>query len=76
MTRTILIPVQSKFEAVCEELRKIDADIVGLQELDRFSNRCGAQVDQLKELADELGYSYYFYTKRFLPAAENTGTEF
>ena len=53
----------SKFEAVCDELRKIDADVVGLQELDRFSNRSGANVDQLKELADALGYPYYYYTK-------------
>ena len=52
----------SKFDAVCDELRKIDADIVGLQELDRFSTRCGSDVDQLKRLAEELGYPYYYYT--------------
>lgn len=53
----------SKFEAVCDELRKIDPDIVGLQELDRFSKRSGAQVDQLERLARELGYNYWHYTK-------------
>jgi endonuclease/exonuclease/phosphatase family metal-dependent hydrolase len=52
----------SKFQAVCDELRKIDADIVGLQELDRFSKRSGAEVDQLMQLAKALGYKYYHYT--------------
>ena len=53
----------SKFDAVCEELKKIDADIVGLQELDRFSKRCGVGVDQLEMLAKKLGYNYWYYTK-------------
>lgn len=50
-----------QFAAVVAELRKIDADIVGLQEVDRFSPRKNA--DQVKDLAEALGYKYYKYTK-------------
>ena len=50
-----------QFNAVVAELRKIDADIVGLQEVDRFSPRKNA--DQVKDLAEALGYKYYKYTK-------------
>ncbi len=50
-----------QFAAVVAELKKIDADIVGLQEVDRFSPRKNA--DQVKDLAEALGYKYYKYTK-------------
>lgn len=54
----------SKLDAVCAELRKINADIVGLQELGRFSESAGGtDKDQLKLMADKLGYSYYYFTK-------------
>lgn len=54
----------SKFDAVCAELRKINADIVGLQELERYSEDAGgADADQLKLVAEELGYPYYYFTK-------------
>lgn len=59
----------SKFNAVCAELRKINADIVGLQELERFSQISGKDVDQLKVLAEELGYPYYHYTKTIQSSA-------
>ncbi len=50
-----------QFDAVVAELKKIDADIVGLQEVDRYSPRKNA--DQVKDLAQALGYPYYKYTK-------------
>lgn len=54
----------SKLNAVCAELRKINADIVGLQELERYSvDAGGADADQIKTLAETLGYPYYYFTK-------------
>jgi endonuclease/exonuclease/phosphatase family metal-dependent hydrolase len=55
-------PGMSKLEAICEELKKIDADIIGLQELERYTSRVGANVDQLEVLARMLGYPYQYYT--------------
>ncbi|MBQ7035237.1 MAG: endonuclease/exonuclease/phosphatase family protein [Clostridia bacterium] len=51
-----------QFEDVVKVLREIDADIVGLQEVDYFKSRSGSK-DQVKELAEELGYPYYHFTK-------------
>ena len=51
-----------QFEDVVKVLREIDADIVGLQEVDYLKPRSGTK-DQVKELAEELGYPYYHFTK-------------
>ena len=47
-----------QFDEVVAVLRAADADIVGLQEVDYFNSRSGS-VDQVKKLAEELGYPYY-----------------
>ena len=48
--------------AIVEEIKTINPDIIGLQELDNATSRSG-YVDQLKMLADECGYEYYYFTK-------------
>ncbi len=52
-----------QFEAVAAELRKADADIVGLQEVDQYTSRSGSDKSQVEELAKELGYTYYHFVK-------------
>jgi len=47
--------------------RELDADIVGLQEVDRFQPRSGG-VDQTAVVADALGAAYF----RFVPALHGT----
>ncbi len=49
-------------DAVVEVLREIDADIVGLQEIDIATERSGPK-NQLEFLAKELNYPYYRFTK-------------
>lgn len=48
-------------EDVAEVLRRLDGDIVGLQEVDHFLARTG-DYDQTKYLAETLGYPYYHFT--------------
>lgn len=50
-----------KMEEVAQTLKEIDADIVGLQEVDYLASRTG-NVDQVKWLAEKLGYPYYHFT--------------
>lgn len=47
---------------IAEEIKTINPDIIGIQELDNNTNRCGGSY-QLKQLANECGYEYYYYTK-------------
>ncbi len=41
-------------------LKKVDADLVALQRLDRNTTRSGG-LDQVKEVAKESGYPYYYF---------------
>ncbi|MBR2013437.1 MAG: endonuclease/exonuclease/phosphatase family protein [Clostridia bacterium] len=43
-------------------MREIDADIVGLQEVD-INNSRSFNVDQPKWLAEQLGYEHYYFTQ-------------
>lgn len=47
---------------IVQILRAIDADIVGLQEVDNNSRR-SYNINQAQWLAGELGYEYYHFTK-------------
>lgn len=49
-------------DGIVEELKEIDADIVGIQEIDSFTSRSG-QYDQMKFLAEEAGYPYFTFDK-------------
>ncbi len=49
-------------DGIVAELKEIDADIVGLQEIDSFTTRSGA-YDQMEFLAKECGYTYYSFDK-------------
>ncbi len=49
-------------EGIVGELKEIDADIVGIQEIDSFTTRSGA-YDQMEYLAKECGYPYFSFDK-------------
>lgn len=51
---------------IAELLKEVDADIVGLQEVDYMTKRSSASGDQLAYLAEAAGYQYY----QFTPAIE------
>lgn len=53
----------SKKDKVVEVLKAIDADIVGLQEVDVYTSRGGSNVNQAELLAKECGYPYWHFTK-------------
>lgn len=42
-----------------EAIKALDADIIGIQEVDRMTNRSG-KIDQIKILADLTGYNFVF----------------
>ncbi len=50
-------------EGIIQELREIDADIVGLQEVDKNTRRSGVKVHQVELLAKSLGYPYWSFDK-------------
>lgn len=49
-------------DAIIEELREIDADLVGLQEVDVDTQRSGPG-NQMQILAEALGYPYWYFGK-------------
>ncbi len=49
-------------EGIVQELKEIDADIVGLQEIDSFTGRSG-NYSQMEYLATECGYAYWSFDK-------------
>ncbi len=61
--------VPAKMQEVAQTLRELDGDIVGLQEVDYLNSRTG-NIDQVKWLAEQLGYGYY----RFTSTTGNYGT--
>ena len=52
----------SQLNEIAQEIKEINPDIVGLQELDSFTNR-SRKNDQIKQLAEAAGYEYYYFTK-------------
>lgn len=49
-------------DKIIEELREVDADLVGLQEVDVNTKRSGAG-NQVQILAEALGYPYWYFAK-------------
>lgn len=47
---------------LAEDIKALDPDIVGLQEVDIETNRAGGK-DTLKLLAEAAGYQYYYFAK-------------
>lgn len=47
---------------IAEEIKELNPDIVGLQELDNFTNRSG-NTNQIQLLAEAAGYEYFYFTK-------------
>lgn len=58
---------------VADLLKRFDADVIGLQEVDQNNPRSWNR-DQVKELADALGYEYYYFCKTADVAGGNYGT--
>ncbi|HPT78863.1 MAG TPA: endonuclease/exonuclease/phosphatase family protein [Candidatus Atribacteria bacterium] len=48
-----------KLDDIIEEIRGSGADVIGLQEVERFMPRSGYK-DQIKLIAEALGYFYYY----------------
>lgn len=48
-----------ELDKILEEIREAEADIIGLQEVERMMPRSGYQ-DQARIIAEELGYHYYY----------------
>jgi hypothetical protein len=57
-------------EALAEDIRNSGADLIGLQEVDKNTNRNGNQ-DTMKILGELLGYYYYFYPVTTQDVGEN-----
>ncbi len=50
------------FEGICADIIECNADVVGLQEVDKFVPRSG-NVDMLEVIAQKCGYPYYHFVK-------------
>lgn len=50
----------TNLDELAEVINKINPDLVALQEVDRFTERNGVDVDIAKELAERCGMNYYF----------------
>ncbi|MBR6793288.1 MAG: PASTA domain-containing protein [Clostridia bacterium] len=50
------------YEVFAEEIKEIDPDIIGLQEIDNGQGRSGKD-DQMAEIAAAAGYPYYYFAK-------------
>lgn len=48
--------------AISEEIKNINPDIIGIQELDNYTNRAG-NINQLESLALMSGYKYFYFSK-------------
>lgn len=50
-------------EKIIENLKELKGDIIGLQEADNHTRRRNGDIDQIKYIAEELGYPYYSFCK-------------
>lgn len=55
LSYNVAVARESDLETLAEVIDAAAADVVGLQELDRFTNRSGPEVDQVAELAARTG---------------------
>lgn len=63
----------TKLQQVVQAIREAGAEIVGLQEVDRFASRSG-KLDYAQELADAAGYPYYYFSKAISLGGGEYGT--
>jgi endonuclease/exonuclease/phosphatase family metal-dependent hydrolase len=54
--------VSHNIKKIAEDIRALDLDIVGLQEIDRHASR-SQYLDTMKRLSDLTGYKYYYFSK-------------
>ena len=54
--------VGHNMKKLADEILRLDLDIVGLQEVDRFANR-SQNLDTMEVLSELTGYEYYYYSK-------------
>lgn len=50
-------------EKIMENLKALDGDIVGFQEVDNKTRRTNGDIDQIQYIAEELGYPYSSFCK-------------
>ncbi len=51
----------SEYDEIGAELRALNADIIGLQEIDHYNSR--NNVEQMEIIAEEAGYEYWYFGK-------------
>ncbi len=51
----------SQWDEVCAEIKKINADVIGIQECDVNTKRSG-EGNQMEKLAKECGYPYWYFS--------------
>ncbi len=49
------------FDQVVDQIKAVDADIVGFQEVDYKSNRSGNTIDQIATIAGKAGFPYFYF---------------
>ena len=54
--------VSHNLTKIAKDIKDLDLDIVGLQEVDRFASR-SQYLDTMKRLSELTGYQYYYYSK-------------
>ncbi len=50
-----------QWNEVCEAIKKHDPDVIGIQECDKYTTRCGTDNYQMERLAKECGYPYWYF---------------
>ena len=54
--------VSHNLKKIADDIKELDLDIVGLQEVDRHASR-SQFLDTMKRLSDLTGYKYYYFSK-------------
>jgi endonuclease/exonuclease/phosphatase family metal-dependent hydrolase len=54
--------VSHNIRKIADDIKDLDLDIVGLQEIDRHASR-SQYLDTMKRLSDLTGYKYYYFSK-------------
>lgn len=50
-------------DAIARVIVESQAELVGLQEVDMFTQRSGASLDMVRELSDRTGLGYFYFSK-------------
>jgi endonuclease/exonuclease/phosphatase family metal-dependent hydrolase len=54
--------VSHNLKKIADDIKELNLDIVGLQEVDRFATR-SQYLDTMKRLSELTGYKYYYFSK-------------